>query len=306
MRFWWVSQNETYHAEAGGGYMWSPKVNKNGAKNPHYDFMTQVRPGDLIFSFAQGKIKSLGVALTEGYSSNKPIVDFGNKGLNWNVDGWRVDVDYRTVRQEISPSQHIEKIRTYLPVKYSPLQFSGKGNQAYLFEINSDLANLLLDLVATDPPEYSPTSLDEIVFNSEDQEIVRDESLRETQKSSLVQARRGQGLFRSRVKIIESFCRVTGVQEEKLLIASHVKPWRDSSNDERLNGNNGLFLSPHVDKLFNDGLITFDKGGSMEVSGSLGGDVLRKWSIDPRKKYGKFNTDQSYFLEFHNVEVYQG
>jgi putative restriction endonuclease len=52
--------------------------------------------------------------------------------------------------------------------------------------------------------------------------------------------RRGQGLFKDRVSQIESRCRITGVQNPVHLVASHCKPWRDSTNEERLNGENGL------------------------------------------------------------------
>jgi len=52
MRHWWVNQNQTYRQEIDGGYMWSPKVNRNGNLNPFYEFMREVAPGDLIFSFA--------------------------------------------------------------------------------------------------------------------------------------------------------------------------------------------------------------------------------------------------------------
>ena len=49
MRYWWVNQNQTYHHEVQGGYLWSPKRNANGARNPFYESMREVAPGDLIF-----------------------------------------------------------------------------------------------------------------------------------------------------------------------------------------------------------------------------------------------------------------
>lgn len=51
MRYWWVNQNQTYRQEVKGGYLWSPKRNANGARNPFYEFMREVAPGDLVFSF---------------------------------------------------------------------------------------------------------------------------------------------------------------------------------------------------------------------------------------------------------------
>lgn len=59
-KFWWVNQNQSYDEEVGGGFMWSPKENSNGARNHFYDNMTEVLPGDVVFSFCDAKIKAIG------------------------------------------------------------------------------------------------------------------------------------------------------------------------------------------------------------------------------------------------------
>ena len=48
MRYWWVNQNQTFRQEIAGGYLWSPKRNANGARNPFYESMREVSPGDLV------------------------------------------------------------------------------------------------------------------------------------------------------------------------------------------------------------------------------------------------------------------
>ena len=75
----------------------------------------------------------------------------------------------------------------------------------------------------------------------------------ETERQSLIVSRRGQGLFKERVMRLERFCRVTKVEKLERLRASHCKPWRDSNNEERLNGENGLLLTPTIDHLFDRG-----------------------------------------------------
>src|ERR1017187_374328 len=62
MRYWWVNQNQTYRQEIKGGYLWSPKRNANGARNPFYETMREVSPGDLVFSFVDTVIAAIGVA----------------------------------------------------------------------------------------------------------------------------------------------------------------------------------------------------------------------------------------------------
>ena len=300
-----MNQNQTYNHEVGGGYLWSPKKNSNNARNQFYDNMVEVQPGDLIFSFADTFIKAIGVATSRGYSSTKPKV-FGQTGEYWSDEGWKVDVEFTYVDKPIRPKDHMKLISPLLPDKYSPLQQSGDGLQGvYLASIPNELGNLLISL--SGEPEISTPVVDlsQLAFNEEEQELIAQTSLEETEKASLVMSRRGQGLFRRRVKLIEQKCRVTGVHSEKLLTASHIKPWKSSDNIERLDGNNGLFLSPHVDRLFDSGFITFTPVGEMLVSPVLDEEVLPKWQIDPNKKYGKFNSEQAFFLEFHNRVTFQ-
>jgi len=82
-----------------------------------------------------------------------------------------------------------------------------------------------------------------------------------TQREALVQARIGQGRFRADVTRLwgkGEVCALTGIALPELLIASHIKPWRESSNEERLDPANGLLLAAHADKLFDRHLLSFD------------------------------------------------
>jgi putative restriction endonuclease len=56
VRYWWVNQNQTFRQELDGGYLWSPKRNKNGHRNPFYEFMRQVAPGDIVFSLVDSAV----------------------------------------------------------------------------------------------------------------------------------------------------------------------------------------------------------------------------------------------------------
>lgn len=304
MRYWWVNQNQTFEHEFGGGYLWSPKRNSNGARNPFYDFMTQIEREDIVFSFVGGKIVAVGVAISKAYTFEKPKV-FGSAGAYWGSEGWKVDVATKLVENPVSPKDYLDQIAPLLPSRWSPIRPDGNGNQIYLAAINQSLGELLLLLTSAVLPELETGRLEDLSFDEAEQEIAVDDSLPETMRVTLIKARRGQGIFRDRVQTIESACRVTGVAANELLIASHIKPWKGSDAQERLDGNNGLFLSPHVDKLFDKGFISFERSGKMLVSPQLDGQVLQKWSIDPTRTYGRFNGEQAYFLEFHNEEVFK-
>jgi putative restriction endonuclease len=83
VRFWWVNQKQTYQHEVPGGYLWSPKRKSNGAHNPFYEYMREVSPGDIVFSYADGSIKAIGIIRSHGYTSPKPA-SFGAAGAYWD------------------------------------------------------------------------------------------------------------------------------------------------------------------------------------------------------------------------------
>lgn len=305
MRYWWVNQNQTFIHEVTGGYLWSPKKRADGGRNQFYENMQLVEPGDIVFSFAGTFIKAVGVASGPARSSNKPKI-FGDTGQNWSQDGWHVPVDFMMVEHPIRPKEHMGLLAPLLPKKYAPLTKEGNGLQGvYLAEVPLEMGSTILGLLGSPELAMPTVSLDDLSFDPEEQEIVADDALTETEKSTLVLARRGQGKFRARVQTVEPACRVTGVSAQKFLIASHIKPWKDSDNQERLSGNNGLFLSPHIDRLFDSGFISFTAAGKILVSDSLDADVLPKWHVDPGMSVGKFNSEQAYFLEYHSVEKFR-
>src|SRR5258707_431640 len=146
MRHWWVNQNQTYRHEVQGGYLWSPKRNANGARNPFYESMREVAPGDLIFSFMDTRILAVGIAQSYCWESPKPL-EFGNAGQNWENIGWKVKVNFTELANKVRPKDHIDILRPLLPEKYSPLQPNGNCLQSvYLTEVPIPLAEALIGL----------------------------------------------------------------------------------------------------------------------------------------------------------------
>jgi putative restriction endonuclease len=308
MRYWWVNQNQTYAHEVSGGYLWSPKQNKNGAKNVFYENMTRVEMGDVVFSFCETLIKAIGVARGRARSSAKPT-EFGTVGSNWGNEGWYVPVDFTELRSPIRPKDHIDSIRSTLPEKYSPLQSSGDGNQGvYLAELPEAMAGILRDLlrgqVEAILARSKLTLVDQLADDLAERTIQSRLDIPETEKQQLIMARRGQGLYRARLESIETCCRVTGVSQRSHLRASHLKPWRDSTDAEKLDGNNGLLLSPHVDHLLDRGFISFTDSGDILISTQLDPSVLKLWGVNIERNVGPFNSEQQRFLAFHREHVF--
>jgi len=308
MNFFWVNQNQTYHHEINGGYLWSPKTSANNRKNPFYDSMQQTAVGDIIFSFKDTLIKAIGVVTKTAYTSRKPY-EFGEVGKNWDIQGWAVEVDFHILSNTIRPKDNMHLLLPTLPNKYSPLQANGNGNQAvYLANIPVSMANALISLIGNEAQEIVDTfsvgdTLKRDKESKIEEDILQNTSLQETEKTQLVKSRRGQGVFRSNLERIEKYCRVTGLEAKKFLIASHIKPWAQSTNHEKLDGNNGLLLSPHIDKLFDNGYISFSNDGDMIVSNKLDPNILNIWSIDSSVNVGSFNEKQVEYLYFHRQRI---
>lgn len=315
MNYWWVNQNQTHKHEISGGYMWSPKNKRDGSKNTFYDNMTKVKPGDIVFSFYGAQISYLGVITSYGYSSPKP--DFGTAGNAWDRDGWMVNVDYRTVKNKIRPRDYIEQIRPYLPSKYSPLQKSGDGNQGvYLAHIPENLANTLLELIDEDADliivewghEKEGISAPEIEEESVESLIRSDPTVADTEKEVIIKARQGQGKFRDNVIALHNRCPFTGIDNPKFLRAGHLKPWsKCDSNQERINPLNGLPLTPVVDMLIDQGLVSFDEYGNAIFSPELNPDELRSMGIDPGGAYSIniINDDHRRYISYHRTNVFK-
>lgn len=123
------------------------------------------------------------------------------------------------------------------------------------------------------------------------------------EKLQLVKARRGQGQFRHNVMLREKRCRVTGVSEPEHLRASHIKPWSKSSDDEKLDGNNGLMLAPHIDHLFDKGWLSFGDDGAIIRSQSCDEDVLQAFGVDVTANVGSFSPEQCHYLDFHRTQI---
>ena len=287
--------------------MWSPKQNANGARNQFYENMREVSPGDVVFSFCDTYIKAIGVVTGSAQTGPKP--DFGAAGSNWSREGWFVPVDYCVLHDQIRPKDHIAILRPFLPPRYSPLQESGDGLQSvYLAELSQALADALIGIIGQSYWDaYATISVLQGAPGPIDPEDMSGDRgiVGPTFREQLVRARRGQGVFRSNVLLREEFCRVTGVNEPRHLKASHIKPWRDATDAERLDGANGLLLSPHIDHLFDEGYITFSGAQQLVIVPEVRDKLLDAWGIDAAVRVGDFSREQHAYLDYHRVNVFK-
>ena len=122
-----------------------------------------------------------------------------------------------------------------------------------------------------------------------------------TAKELVVQIRTKQRLFRNRLIGVEKGCRLTKIEDLRFLLASHIKPWADSSDEERVDGHNGLLLAPHADLLFDRGWISFRGNGELLVASNMPPAVENMLRLDLKRgrSYGAFSARQQTYMESH-------
>jgi putative restriction endonuclease len=303
--YWWVNHKQTHKQEIEGGYIWSPKKNADSSKNNSYDNMSKTNIGDIVFSFADAQIKAVGL-VTDNYETAAKPGEFGNKGENWDNVGWLVKVEWSKIERPFRAKDNIVLLLPHLPEKYSPIQKNGNGNQGcYLASISNEMAEVLFELANVDIDQYTVSTMD--VFWQEEErianEIEQDTSIDQTTKKQLVDSRRGQGKYRRNLALFEKNCRVTGIDDKRFLIASHSKPWCKSNNHEKLDGNNGFLFSPHIDRLYDQGWLSFENNGDAILADKSVINTLKSWGIVLPINIGSLNDKQKYYLRYHRENV---
>ncbi|MBH8609427.1 HNH endonuclease [Thermoactinomyces sp. CICC 10521] len=128
--------------------------------------------------------------------------------------------------------------------------------------------------------------------------------IEETEKKQLLKVRIGHGEFKKRLKELDCSCKICGLKEEALLIASHIKPWSQSSSKERLDVFNGFLLCPSHDALFDKGYISFDDDGKILISKLLNVESYKLLNINTETKINILKGHKRY-LHWHRMNVFK-
>lgn len=274
MRYWLVGHGNEYRHEIAGGYIWIPKKRPGKSRDRYSETILSVAAGDGLLSFAEGRIAHAGRV------AEPALGEPGRQG-----EGWWLPVDWLPLPEPVTPAALPSARLAEIP--------------AALFQdivAEGGLTNWpLLDPAPDAPAHVAASRLD------------YDAALTASVRDRQVKARRGQSLFRFRVFQIERACRLTGIVNPDLLIASHIKPWRlCATTHERLDGANGLLLTPHVDRLFDRGLLSFSDAGEVLTSPGLAADDLARLGLGEAcaRNVGAFSAEQRTYLAYHRSAVF--
>jgi len=132
------------------------------------------------------------------------------------------------------------------------------------------------------------------------------EPLTEKERDAYIKARIGQGVFRERLIKYWGACSVTGCEELDILIASHIKPWRDCpTHHEAINMTNGLLLIPNLDSLFDKGFISFNSDGAILLSPQLSYTVADQLGVKKTMRLRKIIPQHQPYLELHRDKYFR-
>jgi hypothetical protein len=309
-RHWWVNHREAPRLEIEGGYLWSPAKGKNEAVNLSSENMLQVQPGDVLFSFADGVVGAVGVALGRPQEAPEPTAVEAAGKKRKATAGWQLPVRFVDLSRPLSTMEHAGELASVLPEKHSPLRPNGVGVRGvYLSAVPDAMVVVLRRLLEGQVEEAEDkirTSVGTELLDDRAEEMIRLRTdIGPIDKENLIRARRGQGLYRRNVEEVEGGCRLTQLLDRRHLIASHIKPWRESDDREKLDGYNGLLFSPHVAHLFDRGYVSFADDGELLVSRHLNPRVLTAWRITTPVKVEAFRPEQCAYLDYHRREVFE-
>lgn len=138
----------------------------------------------------------------------------------------------------------------------------------------------------------------------QEQEQIAESIIDQTEKLQLTKARVGQGEYRIKLLAECPFCPITLVSDDRLLIASHIKPWVASNDFEKTDPKNGFMLTPTFDRLFDRGFLSFTDDKKTILSPFLSNMTYSKLGISDNKiiSHLPINGREEY-LEYHRTQV---
>jgi hypothetical protein len=307
-QYWWVNQSKAVARGLMGDYLWTAR-RERGVSSESAQNMTRVQRGDVIFAYSEAAVRGVGVALRGAVEAMRPqeLAPAGKSAAA--VQGWYLPVRFFELAVPLSPRAHMDELGPVLPAEQSPLRAKGARNPAvYLTPVSTAMAEVLRRLLAEQleyvEAQIKAAAASELADDWVETSIRRRTDITPEEKQQLIRARRGLGIFRRSLEKIESACRLTGLLDRRHLRACHIKPWSVSDDQEKIDGCNGLLLSPHIAHLFVRGYISFSDQGDLLASRHLNPAILTSWSLRMPMKVGVFQPRQRLYLDYHRREVF--
>lgn len=185
--YYFVSQNQSFKDENKNEYLWAPLKSKKGSTIKAYEFMKQIKKGDVIVHYNNDIIPGISIAKVDAYPSKKPK-DINSTPEQWNDDGTRVDVEQYFSSYKIPKSKWIDFFFDHQPEYGSPIIKGSYGikrvNLAYLFKINKILVDKVIqEMEANDESKEMAAKLRAALHQSK--EVIKESQNNEGETSDM-------------------------------------------------------------------------------------------------------------------------
>lgn len=221
-----------------------------------------------------------------------------NDYIDGNMLFWEGEERHSSDKRVVEAKENQDEIHLfYRDTHHSPFIYFGKITLTD-FQLREDAPSEFVFRV-----EMLSSEID--AFKEVREHAVEYKALEKTEQEQIVVSRLGQGNFRRNVIRLWGSCSVTGLENVTLLKASHIKPWKDSSNQERLNPYNGFLLIPDYDFLFDRGYISFKNNGDILISQRLSPFARKVFDVSVDLRLRRVFHENKNYLEFHRSEVFE-
>jgi putative restriction endonuclease len=293
LRHWWANLSQSEPSEIDGNYLWEPKQPTGGSRKQLRQAITGIVSGDVVFAHVDGVVAAIGVVLDRARSAPDPTLT--------GSDGWLVSVRFVRLNEPLHIKDHMPVLKRERATRQSLDIYLAEVHEAGALSLRRMLSRLVEDLEQRIATETDGKLLEQAI----EEHIWHRTDITPLEKRQLSSARVGQGVFRDNVERIESACRVTGILDRRYLRAAHIKPWKDATDSERLDGYNGLLLSPHIIHLFDRGHIAFADDGRLMISRHLNPYVRKAWNLEQGMQPHAFRLQQRVYLDYHRSHVFE-
>ena len=260
MSFWWVNQGDSFEEARKLGALWAPLQDKGGHKQPSWETLDEVKPGDVVFHFAKKKVRGISTVTSPSRIAEIRIRDRGQ----WQDLGREIEVE----AQDFDFTIDLEEIPIDLRLNSgsgvnTPFDSRGKVKQGYLFSAPDTVSNFIfsrLNLINSSSSESLDTQVEKLFGsfpNGTDRAITG--TFRREQRALRAYLVQGK-------EVLD--CGLCGRQlPSSLLVAAHIKPRSLCSEKERVDPNVVMLACVlGCDSLFEKGLLFVDENGTLKAT----------------------------------------
>ncbi|WP_415237870.1 HNH endonuclease [Seleniivibrio woodruffii] len=286
MAYYWVNLGKTLSRDVKNGKIWSSVSDKSDKELKHPEY-GRFRINDIIFPYKGNKIEYIGIVRKECYL-DKLAYEYkeGNKPIGTPV--YSVDVEFNAISPVEMGFPFFNNEPAVLFKKNNMLRENGYIKIQSVFSLGHEIVSYLLKKLNLD-------------IDADIIEITKDKP---TEMLHYIKIRTAQSEFkRELLRHWKNCCALTGINTQHL-IASHIKPWKDSNDQERSDPYNGLPLLANYDYAFDKYLISFKNDGTMLFDTNNKG-LLKELGVDTSKGLKTVYEGNKKYLTHHRDKFYE-